>query len=149
MDDKLGFPKIDAKKIAALYRELERKWDASGHRDFNALGMMLNFLRMQVLDPQYLKLFEALDQLIDQLITEMRRPRPGQTMAQLEARFRSDQAYERYKELRREGLGKDAAINRVNDERGEGTLDRTKIKNLQNRSPRRRSKRRLPGPGPG
>jgi hypothetical protein len=135
MRDKLAFPKIDAEKIAALYRELERKWELSGHTDFNTLGGMLNFLRMQVLDPQYLKLFEALDQLI----TGKRRPRRGQTIAQLEARIRTKQAYWRYRELRlQEKLDKDAAIARVNIEMGEGTLTRAKIKNLQNRARARR-----------
>jgi hypothetical protein len=118
----------------ARYAALERRWEASGHTDFDALRGMLVFFQAQ-LPPL---LFKALFDLVSEKI----RPGRGQSIKRTEQALLMLDAVWRCRELRAQNpsLTLEAAANRVIAERGGNARDIQKLINALRRSSRSRKK---------
>jgi hypothetical protein len=86
---------VDA-KFTAAYRELERRWHASEHRDFDALLGMLVACQVRMPPVLFWGLFNHLKKEV--------RPRQGQSPARMEQRIHTRLAVRRYRELRKGGM---------------------------------------------
>jgi hypothetical protein len=109
--------------VAALYAALERRWQASGHTDFDALRGMLVFFQAQLPPLLFKALFEC--------ITAKVRPRRGQSIKRTEQRLLMMDVVRRCRELRAQnpGLTLEQAADLVIAERGENAPDKEKLLN--------------------
>src|SRR6516165_6165788 len=107
----------------ARYAALERRWEASGHTDFDALRGMLVFFQRQLPPALFKALFEDL--------TAKVRPRRGQSIKRAEQSAAMKDVVRRCRELRAQNpsLTLEQAADLVITEMGENAPDKETLLN--------------------
>jgi hypothetical protein len=119
----------------AKYAALERRWEASGHTDFDALRGMLVFFQRQLPPALFKSLFA--------LVSEKIRPGRGQSIKRTEQRLLMLDVVRRCHELQAENpsLTREQAADLVIAEMGKDAPDKEKLLNALSRSRHWRKKR--------